>query len=137
MEISIQTLNNSEARKFLALLQLYFPWLDKDDEEISGSVVISELLEIYQSLEDKLSKFEVIDLAVCTDCINIIANGYNGEDEETRARFEKGESRLQKNGGNLVYGGEDLGFTCNGCDCCGDGLAGDKFKAALLMPKTK
>lgn len=34
--------------------------------------------------------------------------------------------------GNLVYGGDDLGFTWHSCDLCNSPLGGDRYSAHVL-----
>jgi hypothetical protein len=48
--ISLTTLTDNELEHFAKILKLYFPWLGTDSNEISGSEVIEELDNLYDSL---------------------------------------------------------------------------------------
>jgi len=70
-------------------------------------------------------------LYACQDCTIAIANAdFTGMDDETEARVKMGLERLAKRGYAVI--GDDLGFCHQGCDCCCDGLAGDKHELTLL-----
>ncbi len=72
-------------------------------------------------------------LLACTDCTIAIANDdYSGMDDATEARVKAGIARLQKVIGQYLVIGDEVGFTHRGCDCCHDGLAGDKHEFAVL-----
>lgn len=70
-------------------------------------------------------------LLACIDCTIAIANDdYSGMDDTTEARVRAGLARLAKRGYPVI--GDEYGFTWHGCDCCHDGLGGDKHEFALL-----
>lgn len=67
---------------------------------------------------------DLIELAVCTDCIMLIANGELPPDSD-----ETTDSLLEDGCVGVMYGGEDLGFSYRACDCCRRPLGGDRFRA--------
>tara|TARA_R100001163_G_scaffold60809_1_gene50367 strand:+ start:912 stop:1172 length:261 start_codon:yes stop_codon:yes gene_type:complete len=78
------------------------------------------------------------ELAVCSDCIQYIVNDdvtgqslYKTEDQIDEW-FEAVNKTLESFGGYAVAGDESFGFMNCGCDCCRDGLAGDKFQVLIL-----
>lgn len=76
----------------------------------------------------------VVDvLRVCGDCIVAIANDdYTGMDDATERRVRAGIRCIElRTGGQLVLGGEELGFSWRECECCG-ALAGDRYRALLM-----
>ena len=67
---------------------------------------------------------EVLELAVCTDCIQLIANGElppDSTDEIDQAIIEGTKGTF--------FGGDDLGFSYKPCDCCKRKLGGDRYLA--------
>lgn len=71
------------------------------------------------------------ELAVCQDCLMVIANGdYSGIAEEDLARVTKATDAL---GRYACADGDDLGFSWRPCECC-EGLAGDRYKVVILEP---
>ena len=67
----------------------------------------------------------------CADCTIAIANAdYSGMGDETEKRVRAGIEELSKRGYPVI--GDEYGFTGRGCDCCLDGLAGDKHEFILL-----
>lgn len=71
------------------------------------------------------------ELLACGDCTIAIANGdFSGMDDETKAKVKAGLERLSKRGYPVI--GKEYGFTWRGCDCCLNGLGGNKHTFALL-----
>lgn len=73
--------------------------------------------------------FDVAELAVCQDCIMLLANGEGDGDVVDAMTATWGAD-----GRHLVPGGDDLGFSWSPCDGCGSDLGGDRYTAALLKP---
>mgnify|MGYP003118589330 FL=1 len=78
------------------------------------------------------------ELAVCSDCLQYIVNDdvtgqslYKTEDQIDEW-IEAVNKTLESFGGYAVAGDHPLGFINYGCDCCRDGLAGDKFQVLIL-----
>lgn len=71
---------------------------------------------------EQVMEFE--EIAVCSDCIMLIANGDlpPDTDEETDALLIDGTV-------GVMYDGEELGFSWRPCECCKRKLGGDRFKA--------
>jgi hypothetical protein len=71
---------------------------------------------------------------VCTDCAVALETGdYSGMEDYQAGQTRKGIERLS----NLypksyLTVGESVGFKYRGCDCCQDGLAGDKFELEII-----
>lgn len=73
--------------------------------------------------------FDVAELAVCQDCIMLLANGEgSGETVDAMTAVWGDDGR------HLVPGGDDLGYSASPCDGCGSDDHGDRFTAALLKP---
>ena len=82
---------------------------------------------------------ETIDLAVCADCIQLIANGELPIDDEPDDDGTTFSDRVDKewptaDGWHLGYGANDdvdgdLGFYKSPCDGCGSRLHGDRYGA--------
>ncbi len=47
-------LNHREADRFADILEIYFPWLDTDDEA-SGSDSVDALIELYDDLKKRIA----------------------------------------------------------------------------------
>lgn len=80
-------------------------------------------------------KYGITELAVCTVCIHLIANGEF--DDGTDAAEECGDGQIRVWGDDarhLSFGGEELGFSWQDCDGCGSWLAGDRFAASIMIP---
>lgn len=76
------------------------------------------------------------ELAICSDCMIWLANGDDsGMSPEQSSATLQGERDLISGiyGAHIVVDGEELGFSTTRCDCC-NGLAGDRFRAAVLVP---
>ncbi len=89
-------------------------------------------------------------LAVCSDCIMILANGEctYANDEAERIHHEGMAKHI--NGYEVMVGAtrdrhedgcdlqgcqcEDLGFSWRACDGCGSPLGGDRYAATLWLP---
>ena len=69
-----------------------------------------------------------IALAVCQDCLIVIANDdWSGIEEEYIPAIENGLEYLYSKYEQVVADGEDLDFSPLKCDCC-DGLPGDRHR---------
>ena len=88
-----------------------------------------------------MGKIEIIEeWAVCQDCLQYIVNDDTSglsyhlsevEVEEKIADMQRGLNGLEE-GQHPALGGEDLGFSSSSCDCCGDHLAGDRYRINIL-----
>ena len=81
--------------------------------------------------------FETVDLEVCTVCVHIIANGEYNDGTDTGDRVADAQVALWGDAASrLVLGDvdEDRGFSSAECDGCGNGAAGDRYAAAVLIP---
>ena len=78
------------------------------------------------------------ELIVCSDCLHYIVN-----DDVTGQSLHKTEAQidewieavnktLESFGGYAVAGDQSFGFMHYSCECCRDGLAGDKFQVLIL-----
>ena len=75
------------------------------------------------------------DLSVCTDCIQMLANGECRECNDDRTACPVAysiEVTWEGEEGHLVPGSEDLGFSWSACDGCGQTLGGDRHSAAFI-----
>jgi len=63
-------------------------------------------------------------IAVCTDCINLIANGDLPPDTDPETNQILVDGTI-----GLMYDGEELGFDYKPCEACKRKLGGDRFKA--------
>ena len=67
---------------------------------------------------------DLVELAVCNDCIDLIANG------ELPADTDQDTDQVLIDGTiGVMYDGEELGFSYKPCQCCNRKLGGDRFKA--------
>jgi hypothetical protein len=75
-----------------------------------------------------METLELKELAICTDCINVVANGElpPDTDQDTDQLIIDGTI-------GVMYDGESLGFSYKPCDCCNRKLGGDRFKAILAL----
>ena len=69
-------------------------------------------------------KMEIIELAVCDDCIALIANGELPVDSTEEIDYAIIEGTK-----DVFFGGDDLGFSHKPCDCCKRKLGGDRYLA--------
>lgn len=77
-------------------------------------------------------RYSEYELSVCSDCIQLLANGDSGE---STSRAAEGMRRTWGNlAVHLVVGGEDLGFSVDRCDGCGAEGGGERFGAVALIP---
>ena len=78
------------------------------------------------------------ELAVCSDCLQYIVNddvtgqSLHKTEDQIDEWFEAVNKTLESFGGYAVAGDQFFGFMNCGCDCCRDGLAGDKFQVLIL-----
>lgn len=78
-------------------------------------------------------KYDIIDIKACSDCIMLVANGETPVDmDEDETAAYVAEIADYTRGWDLVYGGDDLGFTYDGCDVCGSPLGGDRWRVHLM-----
>jgi hypothetical protein len=71
------------------------------------------------------------ELSVCSDCLIMVANNDpSGIDERD---YKRVTSAVRALGPHAVADGEDLGFSWRDCECC-QGLAGERYKVAILEP---
>lgn len=68
---------------------------------------------------------EPTQLSVCTDCILVLSNGAESDEE---AQAGERMSTIWA-GYDIVLGGADLGFSMATCDGCDSHLGGDRFEA--------
>lgn len=82
-------------------------------------------------------RFEVIDLAVCTVCLCLIANGeYEADASEAEAAWAGMARTWGDNARHLVaVGDSESWFSWTSCDACESPLGGDRHAAAVLIPK--
>lgn len=75
---------------------------------------------------------EAVDLKICVDCLQMIANGEGPEGHEAAMTAHLGE------GADVTLGcldpecdddGTEGGFSWSSCDGCGSTLGGDRFHA--------
>jgi hypothetical protein len=85
-----------------------------------------------------MAKLIAKDIRVCSDCLSWIANGETGDDE-TNKRCAQGVETLlayyEVDKGEVVPAGdenEDGFFSWCECDCCRNGLGGNRYLAAIL-----
>jgi hypothetical protein len=74
-------------------------------------------------------------LLACEDCTIAIANyDFTSMDDATETRIKTALDRLSDRFGKDAYPviGDELGFSWRGCDCCQDGLGGDKHELIIL-----
>lgn len=69
---------------------------------------------------------DVYEVEACTDCIMWIANGELPHDNPDN--FDPDRIEANWSGWILALGGESLGFSHYGCECCGSHLGGDRYK---------
>lgn len=78
------------------------------------------------------------DLWLCVDCTIAAVNGdYSGlgyglSEAEAAERMAAVHAGFKRLGPHLVCAGQEVEFMRRGCDCCLDGLAGDKTEFAVL-----
>lgn len=75
----------------------------------------------------------VIDeIQVCGDCLIVIANNdWTGIRDEDVSRIKRGIKNL--NGHAYVGDSEkDRGFSWRGCECCNNGLGGERYHVVIL-----
>lgn len=110
-----------------------------------------------------METYDCHELAVCSNCIGMIANadigdhgyGYpgmtgDGDDDHIYNRPEDDQddnpntrhaALIEENwpiaeGWHVTYDGEDLGFSMSSCDGCGSRLGGDRFRAHAMKERT-
>lgn len=82
-----------------------------------------------------MPKFDTTKLAVCVDCIQLLANGEINDGEDTAERCAEGQARVWGDDvKHMTLGGEELGFSHSSCDGCGSHLGGDRFRAYMMIP---
>ena len=85
-------------------------------------------------------------IEACTDCLIFVANGEMPEGRENLAQdierewphvatdetcdFFKAARGTLRN--DIVFDGEDLGFSWRECECCGSRLGGDRHRLNVL-----
>ena len=86
-------------------------------------------------------------IEACADCVMWIANGelphdnddYNPERIEANwgdvsdITAESYKTTADKLRWDIVLGGESLGFSHYGCECCGSRLGGDRYELIALL----
>lgn len=65
-----------------------------------------------------------VEISVCEDCINQIANGELPPDTDSFT-----DQMIVDGCAGAMYDGEELGFSYSPCDCCKRPLGGDRFRA--------
>jgi hypothetical protein len=84
-----------------------------------------------------MTKYDTTELAVCTVCIHLLANGEYDDGEDTAERCAAGQAKVWGDDVmHLTYGGDELGFSWSSCDGCGDTDGGDRFRASAMIPVT-
>ena len=77
---------------------------------------------------------------VCSDCIQVIANGdatgldYSYSEKAARRKLkqiEVGIEDLQSEGGQLIAGEETDEFSVSPCECCCSALPGDRYECLI------
>lgn len=77
-------------------------------------------------------RYNEYELAVCSDCIQLLANGDSGE---STSRAAEGMRRAWGDlAVHLVVGDEDFGFSVDRCDGCGAEGGGERFGAVAVIP---
>lgn len=80
-------------------------------------------------------QYDTTELAVCTVCICLLANGEYDDGTDAAETAEAGVARIWgEDAKHLTYGGDDLGFSWSSCDGCGDTHGGDRFRASAMIP---
>lgn len=83
--------------------------------------------------------FETHEIAVCVDCLMLMANGTMGDVTETEEADHVAAMDHEwpmADGWQLVPGSEELGFSWSGCEGCGSTLGGDRHEAVAMRPAT-
>ena len=84
-----------------------------------------------------MCKPEPIEIEVCQDCINYIANGEVPPELEL-SEIAKYQALIEDNWPvecfYLALGGTGLGFSHEPCDCCGSSKFGQRYQA-FAMPR--
>lgn len=89
-----------------------------------------------------MTRFDMTELAVCTVCIHLLANGEFNDGTDAAEKCSEGMARIWGDDArHLVPGGGgddedsgDLGFSWSSCDGCGDTLGGDRHQAWAMIP---
>lgn len=76
---------------------------------------------------------ETINLAVCEDCVFVIANGEYPEDETRTQEIVAGETRWHAEGYTLAVGDDYDQFSWGRCDVCHTRLGGSRHEAYALV----
>lgn len=89
-----------------------------------------------------MTEYDATELSVCSDCIQLLANGEINDGEDTAEKCAAGQARVWGDDvTHLVPGGGsedddgDRGFSWQSCDGCGSNLGGDRFQAFAVIPK--
>jgi hypothetical protein len=82
-----------------------------------------------------MTRYDTTELAVCVDCIQLLANGEINDGEDTAERCAEGQARVWGDDVmHMTYGGEELGFSHSSCDGCGSDFGGDRHRAHMMIP---
>lgn len=89
-----------------------------------------------------MTEFETHELAVCTVCLHLLANGEYNDGTDAAEVASAGMVRIWGDDArHLVPGGGrddddgERGFSWCSCDGCGSPLGGDRYQAYALIPK--
>lgn len=79
--------------------------------------------------------YDTTELAVCTVCIHLMANGEYNDGTDAAEICGAGMVRIWgEDARYLTLGGEELGFSWCRCEGCGDTDGGDRFRAYMMIP---
>jgi hypothetical protein len=83
-----------------------------------------------------MTKFDPIELSVCVDCVQLLANGEINDGTDAAERCADGQLRVWgPELKHMTLGGEELGFSHESCNGCGNVLGGDRFRAWMMIPQ--
>ena len=79
--------------------------------------------------------YMIDDISVCTVCLHLLANGEYGDGTDSAELCAAGQVELWGDDvRNLTLGGEELGFSWQACEGCGQGCGGDRYRAHVMTP---
>jgi hypothetical protein len=82
-----------------------------------------------------MSKFDQVELSVCTVCLCLLANGEFNDGTDADEIAGACMARIWgDNARHLVADGEDLGLSTSPCDACGATHLGARYTAFALLP---
>jgi len=80
-------------------------------------------------------RYDTTEIAVCTVCICLLANGEYVDGTDAAERAGEGMARIWGDDGKyLSPGSEDLGYGMSSCGGCGETDHGDRHQAFAMIP---